>query len=228
MQGPSSSLKQPSFFIVNAKGLDPIDIRSLSIRLALSLILHLLILLFPGGNHQHLPRISLETPTLRVQLGVAAKPTQKHTTLAAPIQRPKSKINPVSPTVKQSPHEKLDKIIPAAPETHPSAAEIVNKAYMDLPDTLEKLDTEAPDSKTALVFDPILREKLRKARTLETQLDAIRKKFPKDANFTILSRDSDSVPARVNNQCLQIPIPRGYDPFDARIIKWHRCPDVNK
>lgn len=228
MQGPSTSLKQSPIFIVNAKGLDPIDIRSLSIMLVLSLALHLLMLLLPDGNDERQPRISTATPTFQVELSVVAKPTQNRTMRAAPMQIPKSKLKPVPPAVKQSPHEKHNKLIPAAPETLLSATEIVNKAYENLPDTLKKLDAETPPPKTALIFDPILHAKLRKARTLEARLDAIRKKFPKDANFRILLRVDDYVLARVNNRCLQIPIPHGYDPFDVRIITWQRCPDTKK
>jgi hypothetical protein len=172
--------------------------------LALSLFAHMLLLLW--SNPLHTPAVSAQAKQIPLQVQIqpqAAAPAKqlhkpKVSTHAAPA--PTS----TTPTNTQAPNK--------------TAARVIEEAYKAIPGIVKEQESKELSSESSVIFDPVLRAQREQARRKQARHDALMRTLAKHPDIEVLAETDDYLKLRIHGHCWRVPLSKGYDPFDARVV----------
>ena len=187
----------------------PYNTRLLLVFLALSLLAHLLLMMWP--NPLIVPPLIAEHkyPPLQVQL--QATPTPPATPQIKQRHKPKTRTQ----VTRTSPPAKFGTQTHNKPK---SAEEVIEEAYKAVPAIVKELDSKHGTSESAVIFDPRLRKQLQQARRKQARYEALLRAIAKRPEIEVLAKTADYLKLRIHGHCWRVPISRGYDPFDVRVM----------
>ncbi len=183
----------------------PYNPRLLLTFLALSVIAHLLLLMWPSPLSGPPLTAEQKYPPLHIQLETAPpeRITQRH---KAPSRKQVTRAPP--PTAPITPTHRKSK----------SAEEVIDEAYKAAPGIVKQLESKQSGPEATTIFDPALRARLEQARRNQAHEEALLRAIAKQPGIELLAKTDNYLKVRIHGQCWRVPVSRGYDPFDVRIM----------
>lgn len=189
--------------------------------IALSLLIHLALLMLPGFRLYSLIPMNLPSEkrlTIHIQ---AAKQPAQHIKQTHPATSKSKKVIPTrQPVTNKNSTLRMKKTEPALQDQHNRVIEkrkIITHIYQSLPEVARDMTKQQSGMVTSRIFDPELRNKIAAARKAKAQQQANARLLVKKPRIKITGEYGDYVGIRIDGHCLRVPIKDGLEQFDSRI-----------